>query len=239
MDALTLRFSRFFIRHRLVNLVLIGLATAFFGYEALKLQVFSQFIDLLPRNHPHIEVYEAYNRQFGSANIVTAAIVAKQGTIYDEGVLEKIFGFTDQIDKVEGVDHGQVSSITSIGIRNQEVDREGILRSKQIVGEEALALLEAQFFTRRAIGRARQGDSSPPADLESLRLAVAERKASLARELASTAALRLESLEDRQRASEIQTQRELAAELEFLALRLDELPSGYPILQRRGSLLVS
>ena len=135
MDELSLRFSRFFIKHRRINIILIGAATAYFGFEALQLQVFSQFIDLLPRDHPYIQVYEQYNRQFGSANIVPAAIVAQDGTIYDESVLEKIYGFTDQIDKVDGVDHGQVSSIMSIGIRNQEVDREGILRSQQIVGE--------------------------------------------------------------------------------------------------------
>ena len=112
MDALMLRFSRFFIKHRLVNLVLIGGATLFFAYNALQLQVFSQFIDLLPRNHPFIQIYEKYNRQFGSANVVIAAIVAKQGSIYDERILEKVYAFTDQIDKIEGVDHGQVASMT-------------------------------------------------------------------------------------------------------------------------------
>ena len=224
MDDLSLRFSRFFIRHRRVNLVLIGAATAYFGWQALHLQVFSQFIDLLPRNHPYIEVYENYNRQFGSANIVTAAIVANEGTIYDESVLEKIYGFTDQIDKIDGVDHGQVSSITSIGIRNQEVDREGVLRSQQIVGEEALALLEAQFFTRRALHRMPPG-SHP--SLEDFKRVVADRKAELVVKLADSSALRLEKMKDQEKAAEIQALREEAAELEFLSLRLGELPDGY------------
>ena len=114
MDLFAIRFSRFFIKYRGVNLAIIGSLTLFFAYHALQLQVFSQFIDLLPRNHPFIQVYEKYNRQFGSANVVVAAIVAKQGTIYDETFLEKVFAFTDQIDKVEGVDHGQISSITAI-----------------------------------------------------------------------------------------------------------------------------
>lgn len=225
MDELSLRFSRFFIRHRRVNLILIGAATAYFGWQALHLQVFSQFIDLLPRNHPYIQVYENYNRQFGSANIVTAAIVANEGTIYDESVLEKIYGFTDQIDKIDGVDHGQVSSITSIGIRNQEVDREGVLRSQQIVGEEALALLEAQFFTRRAIHR--MPPESVPTTLEDFKRAVADRKAELVVQLADSSALRLEKMKDQEKAAKIQALREEAAELEFLSLRLGELPKGY------------
>ncbi len=226
MDELSLRFSRFFIEHRRINIILIGAATVYFGWEALQLQVFSQFIDLLPRNHPYIQVYENYNRQFGSANIVTAAIVARDGTIYDESVLEKIYGFTDQIDKVDGVDHGQVSSIMSIGIRNQEVDREGILRSQQIVGEESLALLEAQFFARRALSRVRAAGASVDS-LDEFKAVVANRKAELALELAASAALRLDKMEDRAQAEAIQRLREEAAELEFLALRLGELPEAY------------
>ena len=227
MDELMLRFSRFFIRHRLVNLIIIGTVTVFMGYQATKLQVFSQFIDLLPRTHPYIQVYEKYNRQFGSANIVTAAIVARTGTIYDERVLEKIYGFTDQIDKIEGVDHDQVSSITSIRIRDQQVDDEGVLRSTQIVGEQAIALLEAQFFARRAIGRARERGEEVPADLDALVRVVAARKEALAKELAPTAAEPLEKMEDRELAATIAARREEAAELEFLALRLGELPEGY------------
>jgi predicted RND superfamily exporter protein len=227
MDELTLRFSRFFIRHRHVNALIIGALTAFFGYKALQLQVFSQFIDLLPRNHSFIQVYEKYNRQFGSANIVTAAIVAREGTLYDERVLEKVYGFSDQIDKVHGVDHDQVSSITSIRIRDQQVDDEGILRSSQIVGEEAIALLEAQFFTRRALRRAAELEDPVPDQLAGLRRLVAERKAALAEELEPSAALRLEKLEDRELAERIEALREEAAELEFLALRLEELPDDY------------
>jgi predicted RND superfamily exporter protein len=226
LDAFVLRFSRFFIRHRLVNLLLIGGITVFFGYHALQLQVFSQFIDLLPRNHPHIQVYEKYNRQFGSANVVTAAIVAREGTIYAEDFLEKVFAFTDQIDKVDGVDHDQVVSITSIRIRDQQVDKDGILQSRQIVGEEAIALLEAQFFTRRAIRRAATS-APPPATLDALASHVADRKAELDRELEATRALRLETLEDRDEAARIAQAREERAELEFLALRLEELPAGY------------
>ena len=116
IDRASLRFSRFFIRHRAVNLAIIGALTVFFGYKALQLEVFSQFVDLLPRQHPYIQVYEKYNRQFGSANIVTAAIVANENTIYTERFLEKVFAFTDQIDKVDGVDHDQVVSITSKGV---------------------------------------------------------------------------------------------------------------------------
>ena len=227
MDELMVRFSRFFIKHRFVNLVIIGAATIFFAYKALQLQVFSQFIDLLPRGHPFIQVYEKYNRQFGSANVVVAAIVAKHGTIYDEKVLEKVFAFTDQIDKVEGVDHGQVSSITAVTIRDSQIDKSGIMRSTQIVGDEAIALLEAQFFTRRTIHRAASRGEKPPADLEGLKRLITDRKAILEKDLAPDSALSQAAAKGPVQAEALrQVQRE-NAELEFLKLRLDELPEGY------------
>ncbi len=181
MDALMLRFSRFFIRHRLVNLILIGGATLFFAYHALQLQVFSQFIDLLPRNHPFIQIYEKYNRQFGSANVVIAAIVVKdpKATIYDERVLEKVYAFTDQIDKVEGVDHGQVVSMTAVTVRDTGIDQSGIIRSTQVVGEQAIALLEAQFFARRTLQRAESRKDKLPTDLPAFIEFVKKRKSLL------------------------------------------------------------
>src|SRR5258706_1954938 len=228
MDAFALRFSRFFIKYRGVNLAIIGAITLFFLYQALQLQIFSQFIDLLPRNHPFIQVYEKYNRQFGSANVVAAAIVAKNGTIYTEEFLEKVYAFTDQIDKVEGVDHGQITSITAITVRDQEVDREGIMRSRQIIGEQAIALLEAQFFGRRALRRiAAEAPTAVPKTVAELRTYTDKRKAELVLQLQATSAIPLERMADRKEAERLRLLRKENAELEFLALRLAELPDGY------------
>jgi predicted RND superfamily exporter protein len=230
VDAFALRFSRFFIKWRGVNLAIIGGITLFFLYQGLQLQIFSQFIDLLPRNHPFIQVYEKYNRQFGSANVVAAAIVAKNGTIYTEEFLEKVYAFTDQIDKVEGVDHGQITSITAITVRDQEVDREGIMRSRQIIGEQAIALLEAQFFGRRALRRiAAQDPAAVPKTVADLRAYTDKRKAELVEELKATSAIPLERMADRKEAERLRLLRKENAELEFLALRLAELPEGYRI----------
>ncbi|HTO06697.1 MAG TPA: MMPL family transporter, partial [Myxococcota bacterium] len=230
MDALMLRFSRFFIRHRLVNLILIGGATIFFAYNALQLQVFSQFIDLLPRNHPFIQIYEKYNRQFGSANVVYAAIVAKSGTIYDERVLEKIYAFTDQIDKVEGVDHGQVVSMTAVTVRDTGIDQSGIIRSTQVVGEEPIALLEAQFFTRRTVQRAKARNETPPGELGAFKEFIKTRKGVLEEQLKTDSDLtKAATGGDYKAAAQLAEVRRENAELEFLQLRLGELPDTYQL----------
>src|SRR5262245_22137874 len=225
MDALMLRFSRFFIKYRLVNFLLIGGATLFFLYHALQLQVFSQFIDLLPRNHPFIQIYEKYNRQFGSANVVYAAIVARQGTIYDERILEKVYAFTDQIDKVEGVDHGQVASMTAVTVRDTGIDQSGVISSTQVVGEEPLALLEAQFFTRRTVQRAEKRGEKAPGELAAFKEFVKKRKGVLEPMLQPGSELsKAAEAGDHKKLAELTDARRENAELEFLQLRLAELP---------------
>ncbi|HTO53240.1 MAG TPA: MMPL family transporter [Myxococcota bacterium] len=229
MDALMLRFSRFFIKHRLVNLILIGGATIFFAYHALQLQVFSQFIDLLPRNHPFIQIYEKYNRQFGSANVVYAAIVAKNGTVYDERVLEKVYAFTDQIDKVEGVDHGQVVSMTAVTVRDTAIDQSGIIKSTQVVGEEPIALLEAQFFTRRTVARAKARGDTAPGELGAFKEFIKARKGVLEQQIRPDSDLSKQAESIPKKAAELSEVRRENAELEFLQLRLNELPDTYKL----------
>src|SRR5262245_2859681 len=232
MDALMLRFSRFFIKWRFVNLLIIGGATLFFGYHALQLQVFSQFIDLLPRNHPFIQIYEKYNRQFGSANVVIAAIVVNdpKATIYDERILEKVYAFTDQIDKVEGVDHGQVASMTAVTVRDTGIDQSGVISSTQVVGEEPLALLEAQFFTRRTAQRAEKRGEKAPGELAAFKEFVKKRKGVLEPMLQPGSELsKAAASGDDKKMAELNDARRENAELEFLQLRLAELPDTYKL----------
>jgi predicted RND superfamily exporter protein len=228
-DAFSFAFSRWFLRHRVANLLVIAGLTVFFGWKATELQVFSQFVDLLPRQHPFVQVYERYNRDFGSANLVFAALVSKSGSVYDERFLEKLFALGDQVDKIEGVDHDQVTSLTHAKVRDQAIDEQGTLLSTQIVGEEAIALLETQFFTRRAMARARERDEAVPRDLAELRALVQRRNAELDQALASQTGVRLELLrqQDPAAAERLRALRRERAETTLLALRLGELSDDY------------
>ena len=48
-------------------------------------------------------------------------------------------------------------------VRDTGIDQSGVISSTQVVGEEPLALLEAQFFTRRTISARRNAATSRPA----------------------------------------------------------------------------
>jgi len=92
------RFSRFFARHRHAFALGITLVTLFFAWQLRKLEIFTQFLDLLPRRHAYIQTYEQYRDVYGTANTVVAAVVAREGDIYQREVIEAIFEVTEGLD---------------------------------------------------------------------------------------------------------------------------------------------
>jgi predicted RND superfamily exporter protein len=92
------RFSRYFARHRHAFALAITLVTVFFAWQMRQLEIFTEFLDLLPRSHPYIETYEQYRGVYGTANTVVAAVVAREGDIYQPGVIEAILVLTEGLD---------------------------------------------------------------------------------------------------------------------------------------------
>ncbi|MFI5316137.1 MAG: RND family transporter [Myxococcota bacterium] len=92
------RFSRFFARRRNAFAIVIALITGFFAFELRHLEIYTQFLDLLPRNHPFIRTYESYREVYGNANTVVAAIVVRDGDIYRPEVLRAVARLTSELD---------------------------------------------------------------------------------------------------------------------------------------------
>jgi len=96
--SLSERFSRFFARHRHAFALGIALPTLFFAWEIRHLEIFTQFLDLLPRGHPYVRTYEAYRDVFGNANTVLVEVVAREGDLYQPDVLRAVEEVTTQVD---------------------------------------------------------------------------------------------------------------------------------------------
>ena len=92
------RFSRFFARRRNGFALGIALTTVFFALQMRHLEIFTQYLDLLPRAHPFIHTYEAYRDVYGNANTVVAAIVPLEGDIYRPEILGAIARLTELMD---------------------------------------------------------------------------------------------------------------------------------------------
>ena len=107
------RFGEWILRWRFLVLAIVGALTAFFGYFAAQTQLVTSFGDLLPQNHPFIQIAHKYDQYFGSVNNVTIMIEAKEGTIYTPAIIKKIVNMTNNMDLVYGIQHGSVRSIVT------------------------------------------------------------------------------------------------------------------------------
>jgi predicted RND superfamily exporter protein len=107
------RFGEWIIRRRFLVLLVIGAMTAFFGYFAAKTELVTSFGDLLPQNHPFIQIAHKYEQYFGATNTVTIMIEAKEGDVYQPNIVQKIVNMTRNMDLVYGIQHGSVRSLAT------------------------------------------------------------------------------------------------------------------------------
>ena len=162
------------------KLVLLGVTviTLIFAVFALRLNMVTRFDELLPQNHPFIQVHNQYSGTFGGANTITIMLEVKEGTIFTKETLTKIFEMTQRLDKIYGVNHDLINSIahrTNRRVRmlsggmqvvepvmgnapknNQEVDlvRQIVHTSRNLYGvivslDEKAALITATFIEGR------------------------------------------------------------------------------------------
>jgi uncharacterized protein len=107
------RFGEWILRRRFLVLAIVGALTAFFGYFAAQTRLVTSFGDLLPQNHPFVQIAHKYDQYFGGVNNVTIMVEAKEGTIYQAPIIQKIVNMSRDLDLVYGIQHGSVQSMAT------------------------------------------------------------------------------------------------------------------------------
>lgn len=120
------RLAAFVVEKRAPILVLVILATLAFGYFALKIEMYTAFADLLPKDHPYIQVHNRYWKTFGGANVVLLSVEATQGDIFNTKTLEKIKALTELIERTPGANHYQIFSIARQKVKDVRATAWGI-----------------------------------------------------------------------------------------------------------------
>lgn len=108
-----------------IVLAIVGIITAAFAWQVPKLQIFSDFNDLLPQKHPYIQVYNRMKENFGGANSVIMSIEVEKGTIFNEQTLALIHKATQGVDNLPSVNHNLVSSLAHRTVRKVSLSPEG------------------------------------------------------------------------------------------------------------------
>jgi predicted RND superfamily exporter protein len=133
-------------RRSIIALVLV--TTAFFALQLPGLKMYSEFSDLLPQNHPYIQLHNEIRDVFGGANVVLLCLAVEQGDIFTTEVLDTLHRITQDVDLLPGVDHNQLASLTHQKIRKIWITETGTVLSEPFYNplkppqsEEALAAL--------------------------------------------------------------------------------------------------
>ncbi|MBI5444069.1 MAG: RND family transporter [Deltaproteobacteria bacterium] len=125
-SALLLRIEALIFGHRRWVLGIFAALTAFFCWSAFQLRVDAGFAKLLPLKHPYIQTFLKYQQDFGGANRVLVALMAKDGDIFTPEFLDALRRATDDVFFVPGVDRSHVSSLWTPDVRYREVTEEGL-----------------------------------------------------------------------------------------------------------------
>ena len=133
-DSVISRFFRmvevFVFYHPKVFLSVILAATLFFASRIPYLEMYSNFADLLPQEHPYIQLHNEVKDTFGGANNVVIAISVEEGDIFNSDTLSRIHRLTQGVDALPGVNHNLVRSLTHRTVRKTWLTEMGNMNSE-------------------------------------------------------------------------------------------------------------
>ena len=139
------RLEEIVFRHRAVTLAIFVIITGILGFFASRTRIDASFDKQLPTGHEYIDNFKKYRTQFGGANRVVIALVAREGEIFTPEFFKTLKAVTDETYYLPGVDRAQVTSLYTPNVRYIEVVEDGLAGGNVIPAD----------FTADAAGLAR------------------------------------------------------------------------------------
>jgi len=118
-------FATWMFRHRLPLVVAIAVLTAVMAVFASRMRVDASFNKSLPLHHPYIQTFTKYQSEFGGANRVLIALMARNGDIFTPEYFAQLRKVTDETIYLPAVDRPQVQSLFTPNVRYIEVVEDG------------------------------------------------------------------------------------------------------------------
>lgn len=151
--------------HRPVVLGLFAAATLFMAWSAAHLKVDAGFQKNLPHAHPYMETFLKHQQEFGGANRVLVAMMAREGDIFTPEFLDALKKATDEVFFIPGVDRSRVQSLFTPNVRYTEVVEDGIAAGNVIPDDfepsaEGLAQVRRNVLKAGIVGRLVANDFS-------------------------------------------------------------------------------
>ncbi|MCK5667901.1 MAG: MMPL family transporter [Gammaproteobacteria bacterium] len=141
------------------------IVTLFMFSSSMKLKVDAGFSKLLPLQHEYMQTFTKHRQEFGGANRILVAMIAKEGDIFTPEFFDALKQATDDVFFIEGVDRTRVTSIFTPNVRFTEVVEDGIAGGNVVPDDykntpEGLARVKENIIKAGIVGRLVANDFS-------------------------------------------------------------------------------
>lgn len=133
--------------HRRVVLAIIFGITGWFAWQIPAVKMLSDFANLLPQDHPYIQLHNSIRDTFGGANIIIISISVDEGTIFTNDTLDRIHRITQAVDEVSNINHNLVTSLTHRNTRKISLIAGGTIQSQTYYDPQKGGYSEAELTT--------------------------------------------------------------------------------------------
>ena len=153
-----------FARRRVTLAVFAALSIAM-ALSAFQLRIDAGFTKLAPLQHPYMKTYLDHREEFGGADRIVLALIARDGEMFTPEYVDALRGATDAVFFLPGVDRTQVFSILTPNVRFVEVVEDGIaggnvLPSDFVPDEAGFQRLRENIVKAGLVGRLVANDLS-------------------------------------------------------------------------------
>ncbi|MBP6534593.1 MAG: hypothetical protein KA218_06025, partial [Arenimonas sp.] len=113
-------------RNRAWVLAVFVLITGVMGYFASQLKVDAGFNKQVPLQHEYMRTFTDYMADFGGANRVLIAVVAKDGNMFSKQYMSTLENITNDVINLDATDDAKVRSLFTPNVRFIEVVEDGL-----------------------------------------------------------------------------------------------------------------
>jgi predicted RND superfamily exporter protein len=158
--------GRHVFSHRRLILVLFALVTAVMAYAAVTgLRIDTKFTKQLPLKHEYMRTFVDHQAEFGGANRILVAVMARDGNMFTPEFFQALRTATDEVFFIRGVDRARVQSLYTPNVRYTEVVEDGIQAGNVIPADfqptpEGLARVRENILKAGIVGRLVANDFS-------------------------------------------------------------------------------
>lgn len=131
---------------RPVVLVVFTIITVFAVALASQLKVDAGFKKQIPLEHEYMQTFLDYEADFGGANRVLVALMARDGNMFEPGFFTALEGLTSDVMAIDATDNARVRSLFTPNVRFVEVVEDGFAGGNVIPSEFNAASADGEAF---------------------------------------------------------------------------------------------